>query len=110
MSTYVYVGNLDRGTTEESLRAAFAAKGHPVKSTRVMRSPQNDRSRRFGFIEVETEAEAAAVIEAMNGMEVDGSALRLGQVKERPRPRESRSHDHFGSGPRRTGGARRKTR
>jgi len=114
MSTYVYVGNLDAATTEERLGQAFAATGHPVKSAIIMRSPQNDRSRKFGFVEFENEEQAAAVIAGMNGVEIDGRPVKVGQVRERPRPRDGRTEGYgFGrthSGPRRSGGAKRKTR
>jgi RNA recognition motif-containing protein len=113
MSTYVYVGNLDAGTTEARLGEVFAATGHPVKSAVIMRSPQNDRSRKFGFVELESDEQVAAVIEKMNGVELDGKPLKVGQVRERPRPRDGRSEGYgFGrsSGPRRSCGAKRKTR
>ena len=58
MGIYVYVGNLDLATTEDELRAAFTAAGSSVKSIVILRSPQNDRSRGFGFVELGTEDEA----------------------------------------------------
>ena len=120
MGIYVYVGNLGAATTEESIRKAFTAAGSPVKSVAILRSSQNDRSRGFGFVEVGSEDEATAAIGAMNGVEVDGQALKVNQarvraLRSRTDGRSFESYSGLGGrtagGPRRTGGgARRKTR
>ena len=114
MASSVYVGNLAATTGEEAVRQAFVRGGCVVRRVSILRSPQNDRSRGFGFVEVEVETDVQAVITAMNGVELDGNKLVVAGVKERtPLSRgDGRSFDGgFGgrpSGPRRSGGARRK--
>lgn len=118
MGSFVYVGNLASTTTEESVRRAFTTSVSAVRKVVIMRSPQNDRSRGFGFVEVGSEEEVATTIETMNGVEVDGRKLTVDRVKEQARRRDGRTFESYSGlggrgpgGPRRTtGGARRKTR
>jgi len=117
MTVSVYVGNLAATTVEDQIRGAFAKSGFAVKSVLIMRSPHNDRSRGFGFVELETLDEAEAAIRALEKAEIDGLALKLGMARERPPSRaDGRSFQSYsglggGTGPRRSsGGARRKTR
>jgi len=113
MGTFVYVGNLGRATTEDAVRKAFVAGGSPVRNVVILRSPQNQHSRGFGFVELGSAEEAATAIQTMNGVEVDGQPLKVSEAKERlPRFREGRSFEGHGGpgGRRKTGGARRKPR
>ena len=113
MGIYVYVGNLGSTTTESMVRVAFAAGGSPVKSVVILRSPQNDRSRGFGFVELGSEDEAAAATLAMNGVELEGKPLKVGPARERAPARTHgssfQSYSGLGGrtygGPRRSGGA-----
>lgn len=110
MGIHVYVGNLARTTNEEGLRQAFVAGGTVVKNVVILRSPQNDRSRGFGFVEVGTEEEAAATIAKMNGAQLEGQALKVSRSTERPmRSRgDGRSFESYsGLGGRTPGGTRR---
>ena len=115
MSIYVYVGNLESSTTEDILSKAFVSGGTSVKSVVIMRTPQNDRSRGFGFVEVATEEEAEAAITAMNGVEVDGKELKVNTARPAAARSTGRNFQSYGpggrsSGPRRSGGAKRKSR
>ena len=118
MGIYVYVGNLDLSTTEDVLRAAFVAAGSPVKSVVILRSPQNDRSRGFGFVELGSEEEALAVTRTMNGVEVGGRPIKVSASRERPPVRGPgttfQSYSGLGGrgpgGPRRSTGTKRKHR
>jgi len=83
MGNFVYVGNLGSSTTETMLRAAFTAAGSPVKSVVILRSPQTDRSRGFGFVELESEDQALAATRAMNGVEIEGKPMKVGPARER---------------------------
>jgi RNA recognition motif-containing protein len=117
MTVSLYVGNLASTTAEDTIRSAFTSAGFTVKKVLVMRSPQNDRSRGFGFVEFETLDEAEAAIRTMTAAAIDGRPLKLGMARERPPSRtDGRSFQSYsglggGTGPRRpSGGARRKTR
>lgn len=117
MDTDVYVGNLGATTTEDVLRAAFSAAGGVVKKVVIMRTPQNGRSRGFGFVRFASEEEAAAAIRTMNGVDVEGRQIKVSDARVRVRtgPGDGRRLDEEGgfgggrSGPRRpAGGARRR--
>ena len=78
----IYVGNLSYGTTDDSLREAFVEFGQ-VESSSVIQDRMTGRSRGFGFVIMPDDAEAQKAIEAMNGQELDGRALKVNQAKER---------------------------
>ena len=117
MGIYLYVGNLGAHTTESMVRAAFSAAGSQTKSVVILRSTQNDRSRGFGFVELDSEEEALAATRAMNGVEIEGKPIKVGPARERAPEWSSRgsfqSYSGLGrgmGGPRRPSGAKRKRR
>ena len=64
----------------------FASAG-TVESASVVEDRETGRSRGFAFVEMSTNAEAAAAIDQFNGKEVSGRALKVNEAK----PRENRS-------------------
>lgn len=78
----IYVGNLPYSTTDEDLRAAFAAYGS-VTSARVVFDRETGRSRGFGFVEMANSSEALAAIEALNQTEMQGRQLRINEARAR---------------------------
>ena len=85
MSTKLYVGNLAFQTTNQDLQDLFAQAG-TVQSTNVVEDRDTGRSRGFAFVEMSTNAEAAAAIDQFNGKELGGRALKVNEAK----PREMR--------------------
>ncbi len=83
MSTRLYVGNLAYHTTEDTLRDAFAQDDRKVKKVSLMIDRDTGRSRGFAFVEMETEDDAKAAIEALDGAEVDGRPLRVNEAREK---------------------------
>lgn len=83
MTKKLYVGNLAFQTTSDDLRDAFAQYGS-VTSATVISDRETGRSRGFGFVEMDSGAEAA--IEGMNGKEFQGRTLNVNEA----RPREDR--------------------
>jgi RNA recognition motif-containing protein len=81
--TKVFVGGLAWATTSDSLRSAFANYGS-VKDCVVLTDRETGRSRGFGFVTYETEAEAAEAIDKMNGQDLDGRSIRVNLANERP--------------------------
>src|SRR5262245_24243245 len=107
MTISVYVGNLASTTTEDQIRSVFAGAGFAAKRVLIMRSPQNDRSRGFGFVELDSHDEAQAAIDTMKQAAIDGRPLKLGMARDRtPSLGDGRSFQSYsglggGSGPRR---------
>ena len=65
MGTRLYVGNLSFDSTEETLTAAFSQDSRQVSSVTIMTDRETGQSRGFGFIEMASEGDAQAAIEAM---------------------------------------------
>lgn len=78
----IYVGNLAYATTDEELKALFAAYG-AVSAARVVKDRVTQRSKGFGFVEMPDAAEANAAIAAINGREVGGRPLRVNESQPR---------------------------
>jgi RNA recognition motif-containing protein len=72
----IYVGNLTPDTTEDEVRQAFESFGE-IASVKIIRDGATGESRGFGFIEMQSEDQANAAIEAMNGKELKGNALHV---------------------------------
>jgi len=83
MSKRLYVGNLSYDSTEESLRAAFSQDGRNVTEVQVMADRETGRPRGFGFIEMASEADAHAAIQALDGADLDGRNIKVNEAQER---------------------------
>jgi RNA recognition motif-containing protein len=86
MSKRLFVGNLSWDTQEDDLIQAFEQDGRQVTSARIMTDRDTGRPRGFAFVEMATEEDAQAAIQAMDGTELDGRPLRVNEAEER-RPR-----------------------
>jgi RNA recognition motif-containing protein len=78
----IFVGNLSYSTTEEKLQTVFEAYGE-VSSVKILRDRETDRPRGFGFVEMPNDEQAQDAIDALNGKEFDGRALRVNKARER---------------------------
>jgi RNA recognition motif-containing protein len=87
----LYVGNLSYQVTPEDLEAVFADYG-TVKRLQLPTDRETGRMRGFGFVEMSSDAEEDAAIEALDGAEWMGRALKVNKAK----PKEDRSS--FGGG------------
>ena len=83
MGSKLYVGNLSYNTSEDSLRDAFSAGGRNVKDVVILYDRDTGRSRGFGFVEMSSEEDAQAAMQEMDGVELDGRALRVSEARER---------------------------
>ena len=106
MTKQVYVGNLSLSTTQETLRSAFSKDGRNVAKIALVTNPKSGRSRGFGFVEMQTEEEATAVIRELDGTVIDGRPIKVGEGKARPEIQSRAATDDFGS----RGGGRRRSR
>jgi len=78
----IYVGNLSFGVTDDQLREAFEAFGE-VSSAQVVKDRETGRSRGFGFVEMPSNDEAKAAIEALDGTDLDGRAMKINEARPR---------------------------
>lgn len=86
----IYVGNLPYTVTEDDLRALFEEHGE-VSSANVIIDRQTGRSKGFGFVEMPTDSQAEAAIDALNESPIKGRNIKVNQARpraERP-PRRS---------------------
>ncbi|WP_019500537.1 RNA recognition motif domain-containing protein [Pseudanabaena sp. PCC 6802] len=95
----IYVGNLSYEVTLQDITNVFAEYGS-VKRVQLPTDRETGRMRGFGFVEMDTETEETAAIEALDGAEWMGRDLKVNKA----RPREDRNFS--GGGDRRGGGNR----
>lgn len=82
----IYVGNLSYEVTQDDLSQTFAEYG-TVKRVQLPTDRETGRLRGFAFVEMETDAEETAAIDALDGAEWMGRDLKVNKA----RPREERS-------------------
>ena len=81
--TKLYVGNLPFSATEEAVRNLFAAHG-TVEKVALIADRDTGRPRGFGFIEM-SNADASRAMQALNGQDMDGRALKINEAQDKPR-------------------------
>lgn len=85
--TTIYVGNLPFNATEQDVKALFERHG-TVESVKLINDRETGRPRGFGFVEM-SQSEAQGAIQALNGFQMNGRALRVNEAQERaPRARQ----------------------
>jgi RNA recognition motif-containing protein len=80
MGKKLYVGNLAYSIDDGSLQQLFASHGS-VQSAQVIMDRDTGRSKGFGFVEMGSDAEAQAAIQALNGAEVEGRTLTVNEAR-----------------------------
>lgn len=93
MGSKLYVGNLSYNTTSSDLEQLFGQYG-TVQSAEVISDRETGRSKGFGFVQMGSDQEAQAAIDAMNGQQHDGRNLTVNEAK----PKEPRSGGGYGGG------------
>ncbi|MBD2080745.1 RNA-binding protein [Leptolyngbya sp. FACHB-17] len=78
----IYVGNLSYEVVQDNLSEIFAEHG-TVKRVQLPTERETGRVRGFAFVEMATEAEEEAAIEALNGAEWMGRDLTVNKAKPR---------------------------
>src|SRR6516162_5179699 len=85
MGKKLYVGNLSFDVDSSELQRMFEPFG-TVQSAQVVTDRETGRSRGFGFVEMGSDQEAQAAIEALAGRQASGRSLTVNEAK----PREDR--------------------
>lgn len=99
----IYVGNLSYQVTQEDLTQTFAEYG-TVKRVQLPTDRETGRFRGFAFVEMGTDAEEDAAIEALDGAEWMGRDLKVNKAK----PREERGSSGGSWGGNKGGGSSRR--
>jgi len=86
--TKLYVGNLPFTATEDTVRTLFAVHG-TVEKISLINDRDTGRPRGFGFVEM-SDSDASRAMQALNGQDMDGRALKINEAQERPRSGGSR--------------------
>lgn len=84
MSKKLFVGGLSWGTDDQGLRQAFEQYGE-VTDAKVITDRDTGRSRGFGFVTFSSQDDADTAMEAMNGQQLDGRAIRVDNATEKRR-------------------------
>lgn len=78
----IFVGNLSWKASEETLKPLFEAYG-TVVSIKIIRDQYTGKSKGFGFVEMESDEEAAKCIHELNEKPFLDRNLRLSPAQER---------------------------
>lgn len=87
----LFIGSLAYATNDDSLKAHFEQIG-AVKSARVITDRETNRSKGFGFVEYEDEANNQKAVDELNGKELDGREINVSLA----RPRDDKPRDGGG--------------
>ncbi len=83
----IYVGNLPYSVGDEELRKAFGEYG-TVESADVIIERDTNRSKGFGFVQMQSDEEAKAAISGLDSKDMDGRAIKVSEAK--PKRTEAR--------------------
>lgn len=78
----LFVGGLSRGTTTESLRAAFEKLG-PVLDAVIVTDRDTGDSRGFGFVTMENRRDAKRAIDELTNSDLDGRSIVVNTATDR---------------------------
>ena len=81
----IYVGNLPWSASEQELADSFGEFG-TVEKASIIVDRDSGRSKGFGFVTMNDNEEGNNAIEALNGTDLGGRALKVNEA----RPREER--------------------
>src|SRR4051794_3952389 len=93
MGSKLYVGNLSYDVSSSELEQLFSQYGQ-VQSAEIISDRDSGRSKGFGFVQMGSDEEAQAAIDALNGQQHNGRALTVNEAK----PREDRPRGGGGGG------------
>ena len=79
----MFVGHLDFGVTESSIRPLFETYG-TVDRVNLVTDRDTGRSRGFAFVEMTDPTQADEAIRALNGFPIDGRALNVNEARPKP--------------------------
>lgn len=93
MAKKLFVGGLPYTTTDEEMKEFFSQVG-VVASAQIIKDKFSGRSKGFGFVEMESDADADKAIANLNGSSMGGRNIVVSEA----RPREERPQGNFRGG------------
>ena len=97
MGRKLYVGNLGFDVTTKDLEELFAQAG-VCESVAVITDRATGQSRGFGFVEMNSEADAQKAMQQLDGKEFKGRALKVNEARDRDSGRGGRGGAGGGGG------------
>lgn len=82
MSTKLFVGSLPWSVNDQKLKETFEQHG-TVVSAKIIMDRDTNKSRGFGFVEMENSSDASKAIKALNETEIDGRNIVVNEAKAR---------------------------
>ena len=82
MDTRIYVGNLNKSTTQEEINTLFAQAG-TVNSVDLVKDRGTDKSKGFAFVNMPEKAEAEKAISMFNAYSLADNELKVNVAKPR---------------------------
>lgn len=76
----IYVGNLPYSTDDEAITGLFSEYGD-VESVKIIIDRATNRSRGFGFVEMNNDNDAKRAIDALNELDFGGRALVVNEAR-----------------------------
>lgn len=95
----IFVGNLDFGATEDSLRSLFEPYG-TIEKIEIIRDRETGRSRGFAFVEMPDSEAADRAITALNGTNLGGRAINVNEARPKADRAGGGGFSRGGGGPR----------
>jgi len=94
----IYVANIPFNATEQDVKDLFLEQGE-VTSVKIISDKYTGQSKGFGFVEMESEADAQKAIPALNGASLMGKTLTVAEAKPlQPRTGFQERRGGFGGG------------
>jgi RNA recognition motif-containing protein len=82
VSTKLFVGSLPWSVSDVTLKETFEKHGS-VLSAKIIMDRDTNRSRGFGFVEMENPTDATKAIKALHESEIDGRNIVVNEAKAR---------------------------
>ena len=83
MDIRIYVGNLNKSTTQEEIKTLFAQAG-TVSSVDLVMDKGSGLSKGFAFVAMPTQAEADKAISMFNAYSLAGNQIKVNIAKPKP--------------------------
>lgn len=78
----IFVGNLSSQVTEEQLKHLFEEYG-PVKGAKIISDNYTNRSRGFGFVEMESNSDGERAIDKLNNTSFQQQSIVVNEARPR---------------------------